>query len=123
MAFRIELEPESERVRITTSGPMGAREFRQLTQEGLAAARAAGLHRVLVDHRAMVPAVAAVDIHDLPRVFVELGITADLRIATIVPPQHRALFDYFQALAWNRGDHHFRQFDDEAEACAWLAGN
>ena len=123
MAFRIELEPEYERVRITTSGPMGAREFRQLTSEGLAAARAAGFHRVLVDHRQMIPAVAAVDIHDLPRVFVELGVTADLRIATLVPPQHRALFDYFQALAWNRGDHHFRQFEDEAEAMSWLAGS
>jgi hypothetical protein len=123
MAFRIDIEPDAERVRITTSGPMGAREFRQLTQEGLAAARAAGLHRVLVDHRAMIPAVAAVDIHDLPRVFVELGITTDLRIATLIPPEHRALFDYFQALAWNRGDHHFRQFEVEAEACAWLAGN
>ena len=123
MAFRIELERDAERVRITTSGPMGAREFRQLTQDGLAAARAAGVHRVLVDHRAMIPAVAAVDIHDLPKVFVELGVTADLRIATIVPPQYRSLFDYFQALAWNRGDHHFRQFDDEAEAASWLAGN
>ena len=123
MAFRIEHEPEHERVRITTSGPMGAREFRQLTQEGLAAARANGVYRVLVDHRDMIPAVAPVDIHDLPKVFVELGITADLRIATLIPPQHRALFDYFQALAWNRGDHHFRQFEDEAEAISWLAGN
>jgi hypothetical protein len=123
MAFRIEHEPEGERVRITTSGPMGAREFRLMTEAGLAAARAAGVHRVLVDHRDMIPAVAAVDIHDLPRVFVELGITADLRIATIVPAAYRSLFDYFQALAWNRGDHHFRQFDDEAEATSWLAGN
>lgn len=123
MAFRIDLEPDHERVRITTSGPMGAREFRQLTEQGLAAARAAGVHRVLVDHRAMIPAVAPVDIHDLPKVFVELGVTSDLRIATIVPPAYRTLFDYFQALAWNRGDHHFRQFDDEAEASAWLAGN
>jgi hypothetical protein len=123
MAFRIEHEPEAERVRITTSGPMGAREFRQLTAEGLAAARAAGVHRVLVDHRLMIPAVAAVDNHDLPRVFVELGITADLRIATLIPPAYRGLFDYFQALAWNRGDHHFRQFEDEDEAIRWLADN
>ena len=122
MAFRIELEPGPARLRITTSGPMGAGEFRKMTHEGLAAARAAGVHRVLVDHRQMVPAVAAVDIHDLPRVFVELGVTADLRIATVVPPEHRTLFDYFQALAWNRGDHHFRQFDDVDEACRWLAG-
>jgi len=123
MAYRIDVEPGHERIRITTSGKMGAKEFREMTQAGLAAARAAGVRRVLVDHRDMVPAVAAVDIHDLPKVFVDLGITADLRIATLIPPAHRALFDYFQALAWNRGDHHFRQFDDEAEACAWLQGN
>jgi hypothetical protein len=123
MAYRIDVEPERERIRITTSGKMGAKEFREMTQAGLAAARAAGVRRVLVDHRDMVPAVAAVDIHDLPKVFVDLGITADLRIATLIPPAHRALFDYFQALAWNRGDHHFRQFDDEAEANAWLQGN
>jgi hypothetical protein len=122
MTFRIELEPEHARLRITTSGPMGASEFRKMTHEGLAAARAAGVRRVLVDHRAMIPAVAAVDIHDLPRVFVELGVTSDLRIATLVPPAHRGLFDYFQALAWNRGDHHFRQFEDEDEAANWLAG-
>jgi hypothetical protein len=123
VAYRIDVELEHERLRITSSGKMGAGEFREMTQAGLAAARAAGVHRVLVDHRNMVPAVAAVDIHDLPRVFVELGITADLRIATVIPAAHRALFDYFQALAWNRGDHHFRQFEDEAEACAWLQGN
>jgi len=123
MAYRIDVEPGHERIRITTSGKMGAKEFREMTQAGLAAARAAGVRRVLVDHRDMVPAVAAVDIHDLPKVFVDLGITADLRIATLIPSAHRALFDYFQALAWNRGDHHFRQFDDEAEAGAWLQGN
>ena len=123
MPFRIEAEPAFERIRITTEGPIGTAEFNAMTKAGLAAARAAGVHRVLVDHRDMVPAVAAVDIHDLPRVFLELGITADLRIATIIPAAHRQLFDYFQALSWNRGDHHFRQFEDEAEASSWLQGN
>jgi hypothetical protein len=123
MAFRIEVEPAHERIRITTSGLMGGSEFRKMTQAGLEAAHAAGVRRVLVDHRAMVPAVAAVDIHDLPKLFEQLGVGPDLRIATLIPVEHRALFDFFQALAWNRGEHHFRNFEDEAEACSWLRGN
>ena len=123
MAFRIEAEPAFERVRITTEGPMGAAEFKAMTRAGLAAVQAAGVRRVLVDHRAMVPAVAAVDIHDLPNMFANLGVGSQLRIATLIPVEHRALFDFFQALAWNRGDHHFRNFEDEAEASAWLRGN
>jgi hypothetical protein len=123
MPFRIEAEPAFERIRITTEGPVGVAEFNAMTKAGLAAARAAGVHRVLVDHRAMVPAVGSVDIHDLPDMFARRGVLSDLRIATLIPVAHRALFDYFQALAWNRGDHHFRNFEDEAEASAWLAGN
>jgi len=123
MPWRIEAEPGRERIRITTSGEMGAREFKAMTIAGLAAADAAGVHRVLVDHRAMVPAVAAVDIHDLPNLFQHLGVGPRLRIATLIPPDHRTLFDFFQALAWNRGEHHFRNFDDEDEASRWLAGN
>jgi hypothetical protein len=123
MAFRIEAEPAHERIRITTDGPMGAAEFKAMTRAGLAAVHAAGVRRVLVDHRAMVPAVAAVDIHDLPTMFASVGIGSELRIATLIPIEHRALFDFFQALAWNRGEHHFRNFEDEAEACSWLAGN
>ncbi|MGH8029614.1 MAG: hypothetical protein ACREO3_06750 [Arenimonas sp.] len=123
MAYRLDLEPEHERLRITTSGRMGGSEFRKMTAEGLAAAIAAGVRRVLVDHRAMVPAVAAVDIHDLPQLFEQLGVGPDLRIATLIPVEHRALFDFFQALVWNRGEHHFRNFVDESEAISWLAGN
>ena len=123
MAFRIDVEPAHERIRITTSGRMGGSEFRKMTQAGLEAAHAAGMRRVLVDHRAMEPAVAAVDIHDLPQLFDSLGVGPDLRIATVIPVAHRALFDFFQALVWNRGEHHFRNFEDEAEACAWLQGN
>ena len=123
MAYRIDVETAHERIRITTSGRMGGSEFRKMTQEGLEAAHAASLRRVLVDHRAMEPAVAAVDIHDLPQLFDSLGVGSDLRIATLIPVAHRALFDFFQALVWNRGEHHFRNFEDEAEACAWLHGN
>ena len=123
MAFRIDAEPALERIRITTEGPMGAAEFKAMTVAGLAAARAAGVRRVLVDHRLMVPAVAAVDIHDLPRLFTNLGVDSQLRIATLIPIEHRALFDFFQALVWNRGEHHFRNFQDEDEASRWLQGN
>jgi hypothetical protein len=123
VAYVIDVETAHERIRITTSGRMGGSEFRRMTQAGLEAAHAHGLRRVLVDHRAMEPAVAAVDIHDLPNLFADLGVGPDLRIATLIPVAHRALFDFFQALAWNRGEHHFRNFEDEAEACAWLQGN
>lgn len=123
MTYRIDLEPEHERVRITTSGRMGGSEFRKMTQAGLDAAREAGVRRVLVDHRAMEPAVAAVDIHDLPKLFEDLGVGPELRIATLIPVEHRALFDFFQALVWNRGEHHFRNFESEDEACRWLQGN
>jgi hypothetical protein len=123
MAYRIDVEHAQERIRITTSGRMGGSEFRKMTQEGLEAAHAHGLRRVLVDHRAMEPAVAAVDIHDLPKLFEDLGVGPDLRIATLIPVAYRTLFDFFQALAWNRGEHHFRNFEDEAEACSWLQGN
>lgn len=123
MAFRIEAEPAFERIRITTEGLIGPPEFNEMTKAGLAAARAAGVHRVLVDHRAMVPVVGGIDIHDLPDMFARRGVASDLRIATIIPVAHRAIFDYFQALAWNRGDHHFRNFEDEAQANLWLQGN
>ena len=123
MSWHIDAEPEHERIRITTSGEMGPREFKAMTIAGLAAANAAGVRRVLVDHRAMVPGVAPVDIHDLPRLFERLGVPSTLRIATIVPAEYRSLFDFFQALVWNRGEHHFRNFDDEAEASRWLQGN
>ena len=121
--WRIEVEPERKRVRVTTSGAFGAREFRAMTLAGLAAVREAGVSRALVDHRLLVPKVATVDIHDLPNVFVELGVDPGLRIATLIPVHYRALFDYFQALAWNRGEHHFRNFEDEDEAGRWLEGN
>jgi hypothetical protein len=123
MPFRIEAEPAFERIRITTEGPLGPSEFKAMTRAGLAAALAANVHRVLVDHRAMVPAVGNVDIHDLPEMFDRIGVPSDLRIATLIPIEHRAIFDFFQALAWNRGDHHFRNFEDEAQASLWLQGN
>ena len=123
MAWRIDAEPAFERIRITTSGPVGAAEFVAMTRAGLAAVKAAGVTRVLVDHRAMVPAVGSVDIHDLPTMFERVGIGSELRIATLIPVAHRTLFDYFQALAWNRGEHWFRNFEDEGEANRWLQGN
>jgi hypothetical protein len=123
MAWRIDAEPAFERIRITTSGPVGAAEFIAMTRAGLAAVQAANVTRVLVDHRAMVPAVGSVDIHDLPDMFTRVGVPTTLRIATLIPVAHRTLFDYFQALAWNRGEHHFRNFEDEGEATLWLQGD
>ena len=123
MPFRIEPELAQSRLRVTTTGALDAQEFVAMSQAVLAQARELRIKRLLVDHRAIRPAVSTLEIHEFPALFARLGVDSTYRVATIVPADSatRGNFEFFHALAANRGEHHFRQFDDEAEAIAWLA--
>ena len=123
MPWRIEPELAQARLRITTEGAIDFEQFVALTRDALAQARSSGVTRLLVDHRAMTPAVSTLEIHDMPSHLAQEGLDGRYRIATI-PPQDsasRGNFEFFHALAGNRGEHHFRQFEDEAEASLWLS--
>jgi hypothetical protein len=124
MNWTIEFLREQGIVVVTTSGIMRIEALREMSNAGLAAGKAFGFRKYLVDHRQTTPDLGTLDIHDLPDMYSAMGIGPDFRIATLLaenPAGHDA-FEFFQLVIRNRGAHYFRQFTELDEAMRWLTG-
>jgi hypothetical protein len=124
MNWTIEFVREPGIVVVTTSGIMRIEALREMSVAGLAAGRAFGAQKFLIDHRLTTPELGTLDIHELPDMYAAMGIGPDFRIATLLAENaagHDA-FEFFQLLMRNRGAHYFQQFTDLDDAMRWLTG-
>ena len=122
MNWTIEFLREQAIVVVTTSGVMRIEALREMSIAGLAAGRAFGAKKFLIDHRQTAPDLGTLDIHDLPDMYASMGIDPEFRVATLLAENatgHDA-FEFFQLLMRNRGAHYFQQFTDFDDAMHWL---
>ena len=123
MSWKIDYLPEHQVVRVTTSGRMTLELLKQMASDGLAEAAKHGASRFLVDHRAMTPDLETMDIYDLPRINLELGLQRAHRVAIVMSAatEKKADFKFYEDRAYNVGLAH-RLFTDPETALAWLTG-
>lgn len=97
---------------------LSSRMLRQLAGE----ARARGTPRILADLRDSQPGMSLEDAAELVTRFDALGISADMRIAVLMPPESERLKRglYLQAIASGKG-YAIRPFLDFEAAAEWLS--
>lgn len=122
MNWSIEFLREPGIVVVTTAGVMRIAPLQEMSVAALAAGRAFGAQKFLIDHRQTTPDLGTLDIHDLPDMYAAMGIDPGFRIAMLLAENaagHDA-FEFFQLLMRNRGAHYFQQFTELDDAMRWL---
>jgi hypothetical protein len=113
---------EKERIaRVRTRGLITWDDTKQMTEEVFSFIRNKKVHRVLVDHREMVPNLSVLQIDNLPAMFREIGVEPEDKIAVLFNPatqneENLAFFDNVMQITSLQ----FHSFTDEGEAIAWL---
>jgi hypothetical protein len=103
------------------SGVMTWDEHKKFAEELYPFARKQGVHKILIDFRDMTPDFTILQIDDLPKLLIDLGVGPEYKIAAVhdVSSPKKSEFDFFRNVATLM---HLRvqQFADKDEAMAWL---
>jgi hypothetical protein len=125
LSWKIDVLDAAKVVRITTAGTHESADIDRMTLEALEVAKKNGFDRYLVDDRAMVPKFRTLEIYNLPKRLLELGLTRDSRVAVVMAGDNpkREDFHFFQDRIVTFGGLDLRIFVDSEEiALAWLCG-
>ena len=122
MAFTLEFLEDQGIVSVRTSGTMSFDEFVRLARDAFAFGSRHGGERYLVDHSDMTPDVNTFDIHDLPKIHEQLGLSGDVKVAVVYPENSpgKEDFDFYQMRAWSIGLNNLRHFNSMQQAMNWL---
>jgi hypothetical protein len=83
MKWTIEYLEKDKVVAAKVNGIMDWEEHKKFAEELFPLARKKGIHRILIDFREMVPDFTVLQIDDLPKMLMDIGVGPDLRIAAI----------------------------------------
>jgi hypothetical protein len=121
MKWTIEYLEKDKIVEAKINGIMDWEEHKKFADELFPQARKKGVHRILIDFREMVPDFTVLQIDDLPKMLMDIGVGPDLRIAAIFdmssPKANEHIFFRNVATIMSL---HVEQFGNREEAIKWL---
>jgi hypothetical protein len=121
MQWNIDYLEEDGIVSAKASGEMNWDEHKRFAEELYPLAKAHGVHKILIDFREVVTNFTILQIDDLPKMLMEIGVGPDLKIASVYdlssPKGHE--FKFFNNVA-TLLSLSVKQFDNPDEAIAWL---
>jgi hypothetical protein len=106
---------------VKTSGLITWEETRQMTEESFAAAKKHNTKKVLVDHRLLRTNLTILQIDDLPKLFKEIGIGPEYKVAILFDPKSpkSSNFVFFENVS-TISSLQFRVFSELVRAIEWL---
>ena len=121
MKWKIKHNERNGIVVVKTSGLITWDDNKIMTQEAFAAAKHHGTKKVLVDHRLLQTNLTILQIDDLPRLFKEIGIGPEYKVAILFDPAspRSGNFTFFENVSII-SSLQFRVFSEPAEAIEWL---
>ena len=121
MSWKIEFVKEDGILHLKAEGVMNIDLIKQMSSQAIGYAVEYGTNKYLVDLRKMVPEVSTMNIHDLPKILRDFGLTLRSRIAVLFSPssEKKEDFSFFETVSLNRGLQ-VRLFMDPDEALQWL---
>jgi hypothetical protein len=121
MRWEIEHNKQDGLLGVRTFGIITWDENRLMAQEALAAAIKHKTKKVLVDHRRLQANLTILQIDDLPKLFKEIGIGPEYKVAILIDPEspHSGNFTFFQHVSII-SSLQFKVFSEQAEATEWL---
>ena len=122
MAFTLEFLEEQGIVSVRTAGAMPFEELITLAHDAFAFGLKHGVERYLVDHSDMTPDIKTFDIYDLPKIYQQLGLSGNVKVAAVYPENSlgKEDFDFYQVRAFSLGINNLRHFTDMQQAMSWL---
>jgi hypothetical protein len=121
MEWLIDYIKEDGIVCVKTAGLITWDDNKKMSEEVLSFIRQKGLHRVLIDHRDMIPNLSVLEIDSMPRMFKEIGVSQQDKVAVLYKASspRESNFLFFQNIL-RIESLQFKNFTDKAEAIAWL---
>jgi hypothetical protein len=121
MKWEIEHNKEDGILGVRTSGLITWDDTKLMTEEAFAAAIKHKTKKVLVDHRLLQTNLTVLQIDDLPKLFREIGIGPEYRVAILFDPAspRSGNFTFFENVSII-SSLQFRVFSQLAEAIGWL---
>ena len=121
MKWEIEHNKKEDIVAVKTSGLITWDDNKIMVQEAFAAAKHHGTKKVLVDHRLLQAKLTILQIDDLPKLFKEIGIGPEYKVAILFDPAspYSGNFAFFQNVSII-SSLQFRVFSEPAKAIEWL---
>jgi SpoIIAA-like len=121
MKWEIEHNKKDGILGVKTSGLITWDDNRLMAQEALAAAKHHEIKKVLVDHQLIQANLTILQIDDLPKLFKEIGIGPEYRVAILFDPAspRSGNFTFFENVSII-SSLQFRVFSELAEAIEWL---
>jgi hypothetical protein len=123
MDWTIEYLKDCGIVSAKLSGVMTWDEHKKFAEELYPSARKQGIFKILIDFIDMTPSFTILQIDDLPKLLVDLGVGPEFKIAAVhnMESPKKSEHEFFRNVAILM---HLRvqQFADKDEAMAWLKG-
>ncbi|MBN1796742.1 MAG: STAS/SEC14 domain-containing protein [Sedimentisphaerales bacterium] len=119
MKWTIDYLEEEGIVLVKTSGRTEWDKQKQMCQEAFVLAQKHNTHKFLADHTDLKEGLSVFQINNMPRMFREIGVGSEDRIAILYNPSLENKFKLFQNVS-KFALLNFRLFDNEEEAIAWL---
>ena len=119
MKWTIKYLKKEDIVLVKTSGRTEWDKHKQMCQEAFSLAQKHNTHKFLADHTNLKEGLSIFQVNDMPRMFREIGIGAEDKIALLYNPSMEKKFKFFQNVA-KFALLNFRLFDNKEDALAWL---
>jgi hypothetical protein len=120
MEWTITLNEESHYVEVVTSGVADRDGSLEMVKEISMILRKAKIKKLLIDHsHIMAVSGESVEQYQRPKEFKEIGVILGIKVALVVKADHKAFFNFLEAVCVNRG-YIFSICDDKKSALAWL---
>ena len=119
MKWTIDYLEEEGVVLIKTSGRTEWDQQKQMCQEAFHFAQEHNAHKYLADHRGLKEGLSVLQIDGMPRMFREIGLVAEDKVAILYGPALEKKFKFFQSVS-NFALLNFQLFTDKDKAMEWL---
>lgn len=105
---------------IETEGVLEIKQAQHMRNEGAALIRQHQLMGGLLDHTGLAEdALHTIDIYELPKRYLELGIPRSFRFALVIPQELKHNMEFYETVCRNNG-YQVSIFFDREEALQWL---